>query len=169
MPIQTHVLMIASYSRTVILLLRIDAQTIVISFNATPITHTLTHTQRYRPIYRGLSKSGQINPYHSHFAGCSRVCTYTWASRLFSRFFPPVVDIDLTTLCIYLHFKPLAIIWLVSPSKNHIWNMLAHQIMTVSPSSHDFYMIDYKRTMVEWNPFFNWLIHYSAFSAAKAM
>ena len=31
--------------------------------------------------------------------------------------------------------------------------MLAHQIMTVSPSSHDFCMIDYKRTMVQWNPF----------------
>ena len=31
--------------------------------------------------------------------------------------------------------------------------MLAHQIMTVSPLTHDFYVIDYKWTMVQWNPF----------------
>ena len=54
MPIQTHVLSTASHSCTVILLLRINAQTIVIIRRGSNHTHTHAHTQRYRPIYRGF-------------------------------------------------------------------------------------------------------------------
>ena len=38
--------------------------------------------------------------------------------------------------------------WYVSSSNGHFSNTLAHQMMTVSPSLHDFKIIDYRRIVV---------------------